>query len=219
MKKTSSLLLVLACVFASSSAHSQSSDKYKYLINATNAMNAVVSQSPALDRGELIKVTSQACTALSMLLGDKQFNADLFRMGERQYVSQQQRDQLKRELDLFISQFLRVEEAWLRSAGLEERAAKEILWSAGMFRMSIDSKFDPKQILITIDKLRSEVCDGSRRLQAEEDSAKRWALARKWSFRIGGVTMIAVDVGSSVVTGPVAAGSAAIGAAVAGWTE
>lgn len=213
------LLTLVACLLPATSALAQISDKYRYLINATNEMNSVVSQSALPDRAALLKVTSQACGALSTLLDDKQFNTELFRLGDRAASSQRQREQLKRELDLFISQFLRVEEEWLRAAGLDERAAQDLLWSAGMFRMSLDAKLDPKQILNAIATLRSEVCDGSRRLQAEEDSAKRWAMVRKWSFRIGGVTLIAVDVGSSLITGPVAAGSAAIGAAVAGWTE
>ena len=118
-----------------------------------------------------------------------------------------------------MSSFLRVEERWLRDAGLEERVAKEILWSASTFRNSIDAVVDPKYVLNVISKLRADICEGSRKLQVEEDGAKRWATVRKWSFRIGGVTLIAVDVSTSAVTGPVAAASAAIGAAVAGWNE
>lgn len=183
-------------------------------------MNSVISQSPTPDRAALLKVTSQACGALSTLLEDKQFHSDLFRLTETAASSHQQREQLKRELDLFNIQFLRIEEKALLAAGLEERAAKEILWSAAMFRMSIDTKFDSEQVLDSIARLRSDVCDGSQRLQAEMDSSERRSLVRKWSFRIGGVALIVVDLGSpAILAPPVATGSVLVGAAISSWTE
>jgi hypothetical protein len=138
-------------------------------------------------------------------------------------VSRQKRKQLKRELDLFALTFLRTEEDWLRNAGLEERVTKEILWSASMFRNSVDADVTPKYVLDTIYKLKTDVCDGSRKLESEEDSAKRWAMVRKWSFRIGGAMFMVVDVAASVassaVTAPIVAGSIALGAEVAQWGE
>jgi hypothetical protein len=212
-------LALLVCALFTQTATAQVSDKYRYLINATNEIHKAVSQSAAPDRAALLIATAAACSALTRLLEDKQFERDLLQLAERAPSSQQRRDQLRRELDLFILEFLRVEETWLREAGVDERAAKDILWSAGIFRTAVDSKIDPKHVLGVIGKLREDVCKGSRAIQDEEDSAKRWAKVRKWSFRLGGVTLIAVDIGSSVITGPVAAGSAAIGAAVAGWPE
>lgn len=197
----------------------QVSAKYPYLVNATNQMSVIVGQSTAPDRAALLSVTAQACNALSMLLEDRQFHSDLSRLSDQVPASVKERAQLKRELDLFASSFLRVEERWLREAGLDEQAAKEILWSASMFRNSVDDDVNPEGILNVISSLRAEVCEGSRRLQSEEDSAKRWAMVRKWSFRIGGVTLIVVDVGTSAVTAPVAAASAAIGVAIADWGE
>jgi hypothetical protein len=224
-------LIIVALLTVSSVGLGQSSDKYSYLVNATNQMSATVGQSAAPDRAALLNVTTQACNALSTLLEDKQFHQDLSRLNDQVPASRQERAQLKRDLDLFVLSFLRIEERSLRDAGLEESAAKEILWSASMFRSSIDVAAKPEYVLGTIAKLRSDVCNGSRKLQSEEDSAKRWAMVRKWSFRIGGVTLIAVDVGGAAIAAgttagttapiiaPIAAGSAAIGAAVAGWTE
>lgn len=204
-------------------AWGQSSDKYRYLVNATNEMSKIVGQSAAPDRDALLRVTAQTCNALSILLEDKQLHEDLSRLYDQVPASSGERDQLKRELDIFASSFLRIEERALRDAGVEERTAKEILWSASMFRNSIDADVTPKYLLEIISNLRAEVCQGARKLQSEEDSAKRWATVRKWSFRIGGVTLIAVDVGgaaiSAGISAPVAAGSAAIGGAVAGWSE
>ncbi|RQW72806.1 hypothetical protein EBB56_02235 [Halomonas sp. YLB-10] len=201
----------------------QSSDRYRYLVNATNEMSRIVGQSVAPDREALLRVTAQACNALSMLLEDGQFYEDLSQLDDQAPASREERDQLKRELDIFISSFMRIEEHALREAGVEERTAKEILWSASMFRNSIDADVTPEYLLEIISNLQAEVCQGARRLQSEEDSATRWATVRKWSFRIGGVTLIAVDVGgaaiSAGITAPVAAGSAAIGGAIAGWSE
>lgn len=213
------LLILVVLLAAPSVGLGQVSTKYPYLVNATNQMSATIAQSAAPERTALIRVTTQACQALSMLLEDKQFQRDLSRLNDQMPASARERAQLKRELDLFVSSFLRVEERWLREAGLEERVAKEILWSASMFRNSVDADVKPEHVLNVVSKLRADVCDGSRKLQSEEDSAKRWAMVRKWSFRIGGVTLIAVDVGTAAVTAPVAAASAAIGAAVAGWSE
>jgi hypothetical protein len=97
---------------------------------ATKEMSAAVAKSAVPDRASLLRVTAQACNALSTLLEDKQFHQDLSRLNDQGPASMHERAQLKRELDLFVSSFLRVEERWLRDAGLEERVAKEILWSA-----------------------------------------------------------------------------------------
>tara|TARA_R110002012_G_scaffold219567_2_gene391005 strand:+ start:3056 stop:3685 length:630 start_codon:yes stop_codon:yes gene_type:complete len=206
-----------------STAWGQSSETYRYLINATNEMSKAVGQSAAPEIDSLLRVTAQACNALTTLLKDPQFHQDLSRLNDQVPASIEEREQLRRELYLFVSSFLHIEERALRYAGVEERTAKEILWVASTFRDAIVADVTPDQLLGSISDLQEEICQGTEILQSEKDRDRRWSIVKKWSIRIGGVTLIAVDVSSAAfsggITAPVAAGSAAIGGVVASWNE
>ena len=104
-------------------------------------------------------------------------------------------------------------------AGLKEGTIKEILWSASMFRNSLDDKYNPNRIIMSMDKFRSEVCEGAVALQKLRDEERRLGIVRKWAIRMAGISLIVVDVTVASPTGPVAIGSVAIGAAVASWSE
>ena len=213
------LSLALSCLLLTPPAVAQMADKYRHLSPATNEMTEVLSQSPAPDGAALLKAASQGCRALGMLLEDKAFRDDLRRLGKASAVPAKERTAWRRALDLFTLQFLGVEEKWLRDAGLDPRATRGILDAAGQLRGSIDGPVKPDQVLEAIGSLRSEICEGARKLQARDDKARQWALARKWGYRLGGVAVIVVDVAFFPVDAPVAVGSAAIGAGMMGWSD
>ena len=215
--RTAILSMLLALQATPFTSHAQVPHRYGYLINATNEMGKVVGQSRAPDRAALLNVTSQACTVLARLLDDKNFHKDVNEAMARSQPTRQARASLKRELDQFASAFLLVEEKWLLEAGLKPAVARQILWSAATFQREIDAVVDNEPLMHSVGKLKQDVCDGANRLQKEEDAAKRWAMVRKWSYRIGGVSLIVVDL--PLTTTPAGVGSVAIGAAITAWNE
>ena len=230
MRFRSLALLLLGVQLMSPSASAQIPETYRYFIAATNEIHGVVSQTTVPTTEAMLKISLIACKNLSTLLDDKQFHVDLANLAKAAPRSKKDREQLRRELDLFAAQFLQVEEEWLRSAGLSDKATKELLWAAAMFRNAVDADLDANQVLNAIHNLRKEVCDAERKLKSVNDDAKRWAIVRKWVYRFGGVTIVVVDVVGAIAAtvaappvGPaaatIAAGSSAIGGAVAAWTE
>jgi hypothetical protein len=212
-------LLVVALLVTSTVASAQIAERYRYLVEAANRMSEATAQSATPSREDLIRVTTEACKALGILLEDKQFQADLLSLSGEAPGTQKARQEMKRELYLFVASFLRVEEQALRTAGLNPTAAKEILWLASSFRNSLDGNFDPKRILGSIQKLKSELCDASHKLQELQDDAKRFALVRKWVYRMGGVLLIIIDIPATSVNPPAAVGSGVIGQALMTWPD
>ena len=81
----------------------------------------------------------------------------------------------------------------------------------------LDDKHDPTRIISALDKFREDLCEGAKVIQQTKEDATRRATLRKWSFRIGGLAMIVVDLAATAPTGAVSIGSVAIGTAVMSW--
>ena len=86
------------------------------------------------------------------------------------------------------------------------------------------SKINVDKFLRDFDKLLAEVCLSANKLikagEDEKSREQRWRLVRRWGLGVSGLSMIAADGLSSVVTAGVSTasftlGGAAVGAAVA----
>jgi hypothetical protein len=194
-------------------------NRYQYVLDATNRIAELASRSVPPSTEDLAKASSEACFALRQLMEDREFRADLHKMTGADSKTRGERTRIKRDLSLFVAAFLRPEEEFMRKAGLKEDIIKEIIWSAAMFRNSLDDVYDPNRIIASLDSFRAHVCEEAKALQGLLDEGQRMKKLRKWVFRMGGISLIIVDVTVAWPTGPVAIGSAAIGATIASWSE
>ena len=209
------LTLVLALV----SGPAWAASKYQYVVDATNRIIELSSQSMSPSADVLAKASAEACHALTGLLKDPEFRKDLDKMDQRAPKTHEERAKLKRDLALFVGAFLRTEEEALKKAGLKKEAVKQILWSAGMLQEALDDELDLTRIITAIDKFRVEVCEAAKGIEQAQEETKRRGILRKWAFRIGGVALIVVDLTAAALTSPVAVGSVAIGTVVMSWSE
>jgi hypothetical protein len=209
--------LWLVALILTLAGNAWSAEKYQYVLDATRKIIDLNSQSVSPGPDEIAKASAEACNALKQLLLDKAFREDLDKMTQADAKTRERRTEIKRDLTLFVAAFLRPEEAALRKSGLTEEATKRILWSASLLQRALDDKHDPNRILTALDKFRDELCQGAKMIQESKNESTRRTTLQKWSFRIGGVAMIVVDLASAAPTGAVAVGSVAIGTAIMSW--
>lgn len=205
-------LAIFVVLCDQSPAYPQS--KYFYITDATNRMLELNSRGPGEDTLAAVEVARQACTALSLLIRDEQFLADLRRWADTQFS--EERRNLKREMGLFINAFLLTEQEILRRAGFSEPSIQQMLWSAAMLRPSVDVSIEPNLLLSRIDQLRGDICEGASTLsqiQQREDVRRLFA---RWAMGVGGAGMIVADVAAATPSGGVAAASLALGGAAVG---
>lgn len=193
-----------------------SQNKYQYLINATNKIMELNGRS-SVSTEDSMSAAAEVCQTLKQLLEDRQFRGDLHVMAEIRGKYPKELGELRGNLSLFAQAFLTPEEQTLKNAGLREEAAKQILWSASLFRNAVEDKIDPERILSEIDTLRDEVCEAEKAIRSAQDAGQRREILATWAFRVGGIALIVVDVTGASPSGLIAVGSAAIGTAVAGW--
>jgi hypothetical protein len=212
---TVSLTVVVLAV----STKAWSAEKYQYVIDATNRIVELNSQSASPSQSDLAKASELACNTLKQLLDDREFRRDLDNLKGLDEKTREQRGDLKRDLALFESAFLRSEETALVKAGLSPEAVKQILWSASMLSHALDDKHDPTRILMALDKFRADVCDSAKVLEQRREEATRRATLRTWGFRIGGIALIVAELTAAAPTAAVAVGSVAIGTGVMAWGQ
>jgi hypothetical protein len=211
--------LSLTLVALAVSTRAWSAEKYQYVIDATNRIVELNSQSASPSQGDLAKASALACNTLKQLLDDREFRRDLDNLKGLDEKTRGERADLKRDLALFEAAFLRPEERALIKAGLTPESVKQILWSASMLRHALDDKHDPTRILMALDKFRADVCDSAKVLEQGRDEATRRATLRTWGFRIGGIALIVSDLTFAVPTGAVSVGSVAIGTGIMAWGQ
>src|SRR5690349_15506428 len=211
--------LSLTVVALAVSARAWSAEKYQYVIDATNRIIELNSQSASPSQSDLAKAGTLACNTLKQLLDDREFRRDLDNAKGLDEKTRPQRADLKRDLALFEAAFLRPEETALMKAGLTPEAVKQILWSASMLRHALDDKHDPTRILMALDKFRAEVCNSAKALEQSREDTARSATLRAWGFRIGGVALIVADLAIAAPTSAVSVGSVAIGTGVMTWGQ
>jgi hypothetical protein len=212
----------LACVVAlgysiALCGTARGADKYQYIVDATNRIIQLDSESASPSADDLAKAGSEACQALKQLIADPEFKRDLEKMKSNDLKTRGERASMKRDLVMFVNAFLRPEQDALRKAGINDQAVTEIRRSANMFQQFLDNNFDPQAILSALNGFQNEVCQSAVLSGKTVDIATRRALIEKWAFRIGGVAIIAVDAGSTTMTAGVSAGSIAIGAGIMTW--
>jgi|SRR5579864_1488694 len=189
--------------------------KYQYVVDTTNKIFDLEYRSMDPTPAEVAEISARACQTLKRLLADPAFHADLDKAAGRARDSHKLRQDLQKNLTLFMDSFIQPEGELLKSAGVSSIAAQRILWAAAAVRDSLsdDSLVDPKIILDRIDRLTREVCSSAQQLS---DSKKRRELIVRWGIGVGGVLLIVVDAVATVPTGGVFAASIALGAAGAG---
>jgi len=173
-------------------------DRHTDLIAATNRIFQVLNSSPAPEVQSLTGAIDAGCIAITKLLADKLFHEEYEFVIGPSFISIARRVSTQSNLALFKSDFIDIEEQWLLESGLQSLVTQKILKL--MPRLKKYFYLDPGSFDFNgyVSKLKSELCDGSQRLQTIKSVSKRRAIVDEWGVKLGGVSVVAVDVSSAL---------------------
>ena len=206
------MIAALSCAFAE-----EQRPAFPYIVDGTNRITAILSESPTPSRKDLIKVSTIACDALKQLLMDQRFYEGLFAVANTMPDTAPERAKWVRDIELFNLRFLAIEQRTFERAGLDERATKSLVDALSKYRSSVSNKVDPKVMIDAMGRVKDDFCKSAVELQALEDKAVEQAqvaaLAERSAWRWKGIAVIALDVGAAAA---IIVGSGPAGAVVAG---
>jgi hypothetical protein len=189
--------------------------RYEYLSNAAERMIAVSEATADPTAAAVEGAAAAGCGALGRLLEDPAFRSDVERLSKMpQYA--RERAELKRDLTLFTSSFMRWEQQTLRDAGLDERSAQSVLWSIAALRDAADRDLRPDDVLSGIKSLRTDLCGAAKEAQSQRTAQERRRTVATWGMRVGGVLVIAANGAFAAPSGGFTIASVAIGGAIVG---
>lgn len=211
-------------------------DRHANLIAATNSIYQVLYSSPTPELKNLTDVIDVGCTAISKLLADSLFHAEYKFVIGTALLSIPRRAQTQSSSALFKSDFIKTEEKWLLESGLQTLTTEKILKS--MLPLKEYFYLDPTNFDFNdyTSKLKSELCSGAEKIKAIKSASTRRATVAEWGAKLGGVSVVAIDVSSALyypeastyeissdaVTGSqrhVAHGSIVMGIIISNWGE
>jgi hypothetical protein len=189
--------------------------RYDYLAQAAEriiaASEATADPTPAaVEQGAVT-----GCGALERLLNDPTFRSDLDRL-YKMPQSRRERAELKRDLSLFTSAFMRWEQKTLQDAGLEGRSSESLLWAVASLRTAADTELSPDQVMDGVRSLRTELCAAAKEVQTARTGQERRRMLATWGMRVGGALVIAANGAFAAPSGGFALASAGIGAGIMG---
>ena len=204
-------LVVSAAVVVSA----QKQSRYSYLADAVERMIAASEAAADPTPASIEAIATTGCNALTRLLDDRLFLSDLDKLAKLPKAAQE-RSELKRDLALFVSSFMRVERKTLQDAGLSDKSSESLLWAVASMRSAADRDLTTKQVVEGISSLRTELCGAAREVQAARTAGERRKLITTWAFRVGGVLVVAANGAFASPSGGVALASVGIGSAIIG---
>jgi hypothetical protein len=224
------LLLVAALLSAFPTFTSLAAEsRYQYLVDTTNAIFEVKSQSMTLNKEQIGEIAARACRTLERLQHDEAFVADVNRLAEASKKNASYHEQLRHDLKQFVDSFLTPEEAILKQGGLSQDAINQLRQDETSFRDSLGSKADPRWLLSELGRLRTDICSAAQRIAAMQSQtpgqdhgptatgqqdAENHKLLDKCALAIGGLTLIALDALSEAPSAGVATASFTLGGAI-----
>lgn len=218
------IVVIMSLAFAGQAWGQQRSErfeKYRYLIETTNAIYDITSRSVEPKPEELAEIAARSCKALKQLLVDQEFAADLQAMAKAapQYKDEHQR--MRRDLTLFLDSFLKPESGLMTQAGLSGSAVFQVATAASFLStQSLGEPVDPAKVLAAIETLHRELCSAAVTLAKSQGEAREKSERnRRWKKRalgMGGVVLIVVDAASSAPTGGLGTASFTLGGAMVG---
>ena len=197
------------------SVSTQQPFRYDYIAQAAERIIAASEATADPTPGAVESAAAAGCGALGRLLEDPAFRADLERLAKMPRYARE-RAELKRDLALFTSGFMRWEQKTLRDAGLSPSSAESVLWAVSSLRTATDVDFQPAEVLDGIKSLRGELCVAAKEAQANRTSQERRRSLATWGVRIGGALVIVANGAFAAPSGGFALASTGIGAGLMG---
>ncbi|MBI2187348.1 MAG: hypothetical protein HYU37_09570 [Acidobacteria bacterium] len=207
--------IMLGVVLIAPFALAQQPRRYEYLAQATQRIIAASEATADPTPAAVETAAAAGCGALGRLLEDSAFRADLDRLSKMPR-SVRERAELKRDLSLFISAFMRWEQKTLQDAGLDARSSESVLWAVVSLRTAADRDLSPDDVMGGIRSLRMELCGAAKEAQAARTGQERRRMLATWGARIGGALVIAANGAFASPSGGFALASVGIGAGVMG---
>jgi hypothetical protein len=216
--------VVLSIAFAApawSQQRGERFEKYRYLIETTNAIYDITSRSVEPKPAELAEIAARSCNALKQLLADNDFNADLQAMAKAAPEHKEEHEHMRRDLTLFLDSFLKPESGLMAQAGLSGSAVFQVATAASFLStQALGEPMDPQKVLAAIETLHRELCSAAVTLtKSQEEAREKSENHRRWKKRalgMGGVVLIVVDAASSAPTGGLGTASFTLGGAMVG---
>jgi hypothetical protein len=168
--------------------------RYAYIVEVTTKMMALNARGADASNAEAAIVAKQGCDALGVLLKDELFQHDLKKWAGSQKEFQDQRVEFKRDLTLFVNEFLLPERSILQKAGFDPTAIDQMLMHVAVVRASVDTSVDYNRVMRNIDNLRMHLCQGASHLKAEANRTSTYQSIRRWTTGIFGVGLVVADV-------------------------
>jgi hypothetical protein len=190
-----------------------------YIVDATNRIEHILSETVEPNQAHLEKVFSIACHTLTRASAQADVLDDLRRLAITQKQFWAEYQEIVGNVDHFVRGFCVIEERAMIAAGLSENAAESLVQQAITLRDSIKSlTINPHQVRDDIKKLSDTSCDVARKIHEhpiQQDERRKMKKQLKRFFAgIGGIAIVGINASALAATIGLSAAGTAVSAGV-----